>query len=142
MSSNSIATSAVYPAEKSDGGKDASQGYPPMGTRFQLAMTDSQIDALAVPDWKKAILRALKNYGGYLGDSTSSPWTVMSFESGSTYTSFGYEDPMVTFAKTHGLPSYYDSSVGRTIYYYDLRSAVDWSRYLRVVDPCVTQGTC
>jgi hypothetical protein len=142
MTSNSIATNAVYPAEKSDGGKDPSQGYPPMGTRFQLAMTDAQIDTLAVPVWKKAILRALKNYGAYLGDSTSSPWGLMSLESGSTYTSFGYEDQMVTFAKAHGLPSSYDSSVGRTIYTFDVRSDVDWARYMRVVDPCVTQGTC
>jgi hypothetical protein len=142
MSSNSIASSSVYPAEKSDGWRDAANGYPPMGTRFQLAMTDDQIDALNAPDWKKAVLRALKNYGGYLGDSSSSPWTVLSFESGSDYTSFGLIDPFAVFANTHDLPSYFDGSIGRRIYSFDVGSGVDWARYLRVVDPCVAEHSC
>jgi hypothetical protein len=142
MSSNSIASSYVYPAQKSDGGRDASAGYPPMGTRFQLAMTEGQIDALDVPFWKKTVLRALKNYGGYLGDSTSSPWSALSFESGSDYTSFGLPDPFVTFAVTRDLPSYFDFSIGRRVYTFDLGSGVDWARYLRVIDPCVAERTC
>jgi hypothetical protein len=142
MASNSIASSYVYPAQKSDGNNDAGAGYPPMGTRFQLAMTDAQIDALDVPPWKRAVLRALKNYGGYMGDSTSAAWTALSFESGSDYTSFGFIDPFAVYAKTHGLPSYYDSSIGRTVYRFDLHSDVDWARYLRVIDPCVAERTC
>jgi hypothetical protein len=142
MSSNSIASSYVYPAQKSDGNNDAASGYPPMGTRFQLAMTDAEINALDVPGWKKTVLRALKNYGGYLGDSTSSPWAAMSFESASDYTSFGLLDPFVTFAATHDVPSYFDFSIGRRVYTFNLGSGVDWSRYLRVIDPCVTERTC
>jgi hypothetical protein len=142
MTANSIASSSVYPAEKSDGWRDAAAGYPPMGTRFQLAMTDDQIDAMDVPTWKKGVLRALKRYGGYLGDSSSSPWTALSFESGSDYTSFGRLDPFVTYAIAADLPSYFDFSIGRRVYTFDLDSGVDWARYLRVIDPCVTERTC
>ena len=113
-----------------------------MGTRFQLAMTDDQIDALDAPAWKKAVLRALKNYGGYLGDSSSSAWTATPFESGSDYTSFGLPDPFVTFAISQDLPSYFDGSIGRRVYSFDLASGVDWARYLRVIDPCVAERTC
>jgi hypothetical protein len=48
---------------------------------------------------------------------------------------------MVNFARTAGVPSYTDSSTGRTVYNFDVTSDVDWSR-LRVIDPCVTAGTC
>ena len=44
--SSQIASDHVFPAEKSDGEKDASLGYPPMGTRFQLDpnyMTDERL---------------------------------------------------------------------------------------------------
>ena len=109
---------------------------PAMGARFQLAMSDSQIDALAVPRWKKTILRAMAHYGMYVGDTGGSPWDLQ-FESGSTYTSFGYADRMVAFAQQAGIPR---SSSGR--YYFDLSSGVDWQRHLRVVDPCVAQRTC
>lgn len=59
----------VYPASKS-GRSCSSMGLPntdapPMGARFQLAMSDTQIAALAVPPWKKAILRAMARYGMY-----------------------------------------------------------------------------
>jgi hypothetical protein len=129
----------VYPAMKA-GRACASIGLsntnaPAMGTRFQLNMTSSQIDALAVPTWKKTILHAMATYGMYFGDTGGGSWGLQ-FESGSTYSSFGKEDPVVTFARANGVPS----SGG--VYAFNLRDGVDWARYLRVVDPCTTQGTC
>jgi hypothetical protein len=114
---------------------------PSMGARFQLAMSDAQIDALGAPQWKKTILKAMAHYGMYVGDVTESPWGLI-FESGSSYTSFGVEDEMVKFARSAGVPSYYDSSQGRSIYTFDVSSDIDWARYLRVIDPCVAEGTC
>lgn len=108
---------------------------PPMGARFQLNMSDAQIDALPVPAWKKTILRAMAHYGLYVGDITGSPWGLI-FESGSSYTSFGQEDEMVKFAQAAGVPN----SGG--VYNFDIWSDVDWAQYLRVIDPCITQGTC
>lgn len=129
----------VYPAMKT-GRSCSSIGLsnadaPPMGTRFQLAMSEPQIDALAVPAWKKTILRAMARYGLYFGDTGSGSWAIQT-ESGSSYTSFGHEDRLVTFAKQAGVPAYDGKHV------FNIRDGVDWSRYLRVVDPCVSQGTC
>ena len=58
---------------------------PPIGARFQLAMSDAQIAALPCPAWKKTILTALAHYGGYVGD-TGGPGFGLLFESGATYT--------------------------------------------------------
>ena len=74
---------------------DSSAGAPSQGTRFQLDLSPAEIDALRVPDWKKTILRAMAEYGLYVGDTTGgTPWNIW-FESGATYTSFGRRDPMV-----------------------------------------------
>jgi hypothetical protein len=101
---------------------------PPMGARFQLNMTDAQINALAVPTWKKTILKALAHYGGYVGD-TGGPGFGLQFESGSTYTSFGAVDPLVTYAKGVGLSTY------NGMYVFNLAAGVDWAKYLRILPP-------
>ncbi|MDQ3890559.1 MAG: LamG domain-containing protein [Actinomycetota bacterium] len=108
---------------------------PPMGARFQLAMTPEQIDGLSVPQWKKTILRAMATYGMYVGDTGGGSWGIQ-MESGSTFTSFGVQDPLVAFAQANGWTPYNGRWVG------NLSDGVDWSRYLRVVDPCVTAWTC
>ena len=126
----------VYPASGHGARCSDPTNAPHQGTRFQLNMSDAQIDALAVPAWKKTILRAIAHYGMYVGDTGGSPMDLQ-FESGSGYTSFGYADPMASFAEQAGIPR---SSGGR--YYFDLASGVDWARYLRVIDPCVAKGTC
>jgi len=101
---------------------------PPLGARLQLAMSDAEIAALDVPQWKKTILTALAHYGGYFGDTGGSGFGLM-FESGATYTSFGVTDPLVTFAAQNGLPARNGQ------YVFDVASGVDWARYLRVVVP-------
>ncbi len=78
-------------------------GAPPMGAWFKLEMSDEQIEALNVPAWRKAIFRALANYGGFVGD-TGGPGFALQYESGSSYTSLGKPDAWVTFAKKNGLP--------------------------------------
>jgi hypothetical protein len=129
----------VYPADK--GGRSCAvlgqptSDAPPMGARLQLAMTPAQIDALPVPAWKKTILRAMATYGMIMGDTGGGSWGIEA-ESGSTYTSFGYPDPLVGFAQANNWTPYYGTYVA------NLRSDVDWARYLRVIDPCVSQRTC
>jgi hypothetical protein len=129
----------VYPAMKT-GRACSSIGLsnrdaPPMGSRFQLNMSSSQIDALAVPAWKKTILHAMATYGMYFGDTGGGTWGLQ-FESGSTYTSFGVGDPVAAFARANGVPG----SSGH--YAFNLRDGVDWAKYLRVIDPCTTRGAC
>jgi hypothetical protein len=125
----------VYPAMKNGTVCADTTNAPPMGSHLWLAMSHEQIEALAVPRWKKTVLHAMADYGMFMGDTGGSSWGVQA-ESGQTYTSFGREDPLVTFAKANGWEPYYGRYVGR------LRDGVDWARYLRVLDPCVSQGTC
>jgi hypothetical protein len=123
-------SSYVYPAAK--GGTrcsgESDTDVPPMGARFQLAMSDDQIAALAVPAWKKTVLRALARYGGFVGD-TGGPGFGLMFQSSSTYTSFGRPDPLVDFARANNLPTWEGD------YVYNIADGVDWTRYLRVVVP-------
>jgi hypothetical protein len=129
----------VYPAGKA-GRSCAALGLPtadapPMGVRLQLAMTPEQIQALPVPAWKKTVLRAMAEYGLIMGDTGGGAWGIQA-ESGSTYTSFGTRDRLEDFAAANGWTPYN----GR--YVANLRADVDWARYLRVIDPCVSARTC
>jgi len=127
----------VYPARGLGLPCDRSAGAPSQGTRFQLDMSPAEIDALRAPDWKKTILRAMADYGLYVGDTTGgTPWNIW-FESGASYTSFGRRDPFVSFAREAGLRRSSDDT-----YYFDWASGIDWRRHLRVVDPCVAERSC
>jgi hypothetical protein len=127
--------SYVYPADGGGAPCDSDDAdAPPMGARLQLAMSGAQIAALPIPSWKKAVLRALATYGGYIGD-TGGPGFGVQLESSTTYTAFGRPDPLVAFAQQAQAES--ASSVkeyfGR--WFLDLAGGVDWARYLRVVTP-------
>ena len=140
MASSETARTAVYPADKSDGNNDPAAGYPPMGARFQLQITDAELSRF--PPWKQTVLRAFRDYGGYLGDTTESPWTYAALESGSGYTSFGLEDRMVTFARQAMQEGQGGISYSGGVYYFDVASGVDWASRLRVIDPCVSARSC
>jgi hypothetical protein len=120
----------VYPASASGSGDCSGdvRNLPPMGARFQLAMSSAQIAALPLPAWKKAILTALARYGGYVGDTGGSGFGFM-MQSSSTYTSFGAPDRLVQFARGAGLSDH----GGR--FSLNIASGVDWARYLRVLLP-------
>jgi hypothetical protein len=129
----------VYPATKSgescSTAGSSNTNAPPMGTRFQLNMTDAQISALAVPTWKKTILTAMAHYGLIMGD-TGSTWGVKE-ESGRVYTAYGAADAWTGWAQTQtGVTSWNGLS------YFDLAGGVNWQSKLRVVAPCVSQKTC
>jgi len=125
----------VYPATKNSRICAAPTNAAPMGSRFQLNMTAAEINALAVPAWKKTILRAMAEYGMYFGDGGSRTWGLM-FESGSTFTSFGYKDAMETFGAANKVPMWQGD------YVFDLKTGVNYAGRLRVLDPCVAQATC
>jgi hypothetical protein len=130
----------VYPAAK-HGLRCSEIGLPNAdapaeGARFQLAMSDLQIAVLPVPEWKKTILRAMAHYGMIVGD-TGGSWGLQ-WDSGVAYTSFGAPDPWVSLARQWSVPYYAPDND----YVFNLREGVDWARYLRVVRPCVSRGTC
>jgi hypothetical protein len=125
----------VYPAGKVGRACASRTNAPAMGTRFALNMTTAQIDALAVPAWKKTILRAMAEYGMYVGDTGGGAWGLQ-FESGTMYTSLGRVDPLVTFAVQNKVTPWQGT------YVFDLKTGVDYAGRLRVLDPCTAAGTC
>jgi hypothetical protein len=128
----------VFPAHHTGASCASSErgDAPAMGQRFQLNMSDAQINALSVPSWKKGILRAMARYGMIVGDTGGDSWAVQ-YESGIQYTSLGQTDKWVELAKKFGLTK---SSSGA--YGFNLRDGVDWTKNLRVIDPCVSERTC
>jgi hypothetical protein len=126
----------VYPATGGAGSRCPDpENAPPMGAHFQLDMGEGEIESLPVPRWKKTILHAMATYGMYFGDTGSGGWGIQ-MESGATYTSFGYEDALVAFARSAGVPG----DGGRHVF--DVGAGVDWRARLRVVDPCEARGDC
>ena len=73
--------------------------------------------------------------GTYFGDTGGGSWGIQ-FESGATYESFGYKDPLAEFARENNVPRWNGQ------YAFNLREGVDWTRRLRVVDPCEARGAC
>ena len=65
----------------------------------------------------------------------NSSWGIQA-ESGASYTSFGVKDPWDTVGERANAPTYNGGFV------FDIDDGVDWDRYLRVLDPCVSQGSC
>jgi hypothetical protein len=128
----------VYPAAGYASDCDDESHAPAVGQWFWLDMTRAEIEALGAPPWKETILRALADYGAYVGDTGGTESFGFHFESGSTYTSFGEDDPMAAFARAQ--------SAGVTDrgdrFDFDLGSGVDWASHLRVLDPCMARGTC
>ena len=133
---------ALFPAQPNTGEPCSEDGLsnvdaPPMGARFVLDMTAGEIAALDVPDWKKTILRALAEYGMFVGDAIGSGAWGLQFESGSTYTSFGQPDPLARFAENaRGVGSWNGMHV------FNLADGIDWKNRLKVLHPCETQQTC
>ena len=118
----------VYPANHGGSGCSTDPNLPPLGARFRLDMTDAQIQALAVPAWKKTILTALAHYGGYVGD-TGGPGFAFMFESSTTYTAFGASDPLVPFAQQSNVPLWNGQ------YVFHVADGVNWQQNLQVLTP-------
>jgi hypothetical protein len=123
----------VYPATGNGSACPVRSNAPAEGQRFQLNMTDAEVDGLAIPAYRKVILKAMIHYGFYVTDTGGSPWDL-EFEPALDYTSFGYPNPLVTYVQGVGL------TTGDT-YTLTLNDGVNWSK-LQVVNGCYTQGTC
>ena len=110
---------------------------PPMGFHFFLDMTEQQINILAVPEWRKVILRAIAEYGMFVEDTGAdyNGWAVI-VESGSSYTTFGDPDP--GSPNELDLPSWVSAGLGR-IHLFDLQGTVNWASKLAVADPWSAQ---
>lgn len=135
----------VYPAQRlgrrcSTIG-ESNVNAPPMGTHFQLNLSEVEIDAMSVPAWKKTIFKAMAEYGMYFGDTGGGNWAIQA-ESDSTYSSFGQTPQLLAFAQDNGWATWYNPAVGRTVRVGDFQGDIDWASKLRVIDPCVSGGSC
>ena len=133
---------AVYPAEPNTG-EPCSQRFgwsdadaPPMGSRFVLDMSEAEIEALALPGWKKTILKAIASHGMIVGDGIGSGSWGLQFESGSTYTSFGQPDRVAEFARRAGVGTW------NGMWVFNVNTGVNWTSRLRLVHPCVSSNSC
>ncbi len=146
MTANCSNGSYVYPAFHGTGTCSDTSNAPPLGTRFQLNLTPTQIDSIkengvAIPAWKKTILKAMAEYGAIFGDGTGGSWGL-SIQSDRTYTSFGKPALMHQFAQAN---NWYQSSDGLRAGLIKGGTLPDgslWTSHLRVIDPCVSQKSC
>jgi outer membrane biosynthesis protein TonB len=128
----------VYPAAKAGSRCSDTTNAPPLGARLQLNYSDAEIEALSVPAWKKTLLRAMADYGMIIGDTGTDNLFWIERETGSQYTTQGKANKWLELVARGGF-SFWNGEGGVNVG--DVSSGVDWHR-LRVVDPCVSQGTC
>lgn len=134
---------SVYPSHGPSTGApcrrfgEADASAPAMGTHFWLDMSEREIARLPVPAWKRTILRALRRYGGYIGDTMNGngSWGVM-LESGASYTSFGYADPWESLGAELGARKWRGTRL------LNLDEDVEWDKRLKILDPCAARATC
>jgi hypothetical protein len=128
-------------------------GYtgPPAGSRFQLVLTNSQINGTATNSigyvaanaapWEKAILIAMHNYGAYAsvtcgracGDRVN-----IYMENGTQYTAFGGTWPVSTF---NWSSSGNNGSVGSVPTNWR-PGGINWATALQIVSPCYALEQC
>ncbi|MSW52550.1 MAG: hypothetical protein F2817_16890, partial [Actinobacteria bacterium] len=143
---------SVYPSTRTadDGELSCSEigesdtGAPALGQRFQLGYTDEQIAALPVKAHERVLLRAMAHYGLFVIDTSPGSWHVEQ-ENPVDRTSFGLPDPGLAFAASAAIPYWAE---GRR-HVWDVAGirgadgrAGSWRDALRVIDPCVSAGTC
>jgi hypothetical protein len=135
----------VYPARASDRRCTDTTNALPMGARIWLNMTESEVNALNVPAWKRTILHALRRFGMIFGDTGSSFLWSWQTEAGSMYSTFGFADKWLDYGKAQGWSFY--SPDGAYVASWDMTAdGIDWKNQiwsrLKVLDPCISQGTC
>ncbi|MCW2673426.1 MAG: hypothetical protein JWP14_2015 [Frankiales bacterium] len=138
-----VSSAVVWPAlGRGSRCADGREG-PATGQHLRLDLSPGQVDGLPLPAWKRAILHALAEYGGYVGDTGGNESIGVQLESGASWTSQGKADPLVAFAaRLTKEPGSGVRRAGDASYRFDLGSGVDWAAHLQVVDPCVSRGTC
>jgi hypothetical protein len=133
----------VYPASGANGlpcsqmaGNNTTGTATPLGTLFQLNMTDAQIAASGAPTWEKTIMTAMAHYGMYVNDTDGIDNIELEAQSDVSYTSVGGQPLMTNLMKAQG--GYYYAPLNRWI----LGGHTIPLNKLRAVSPCWAQGTC
>jgi hypothetical protein len=117
----------------------ASNNRLALGSRVQLRISDEELARL--PTWQRGIARALRDYGGYVNDTTGdeSQWGP-SLEGAATYIDFGHTDPNASVSPFDDTGGDYNHNGWRETWFYLFRR-IDWNR-LRVLAPCDPAAGC
>ena len=133
----------VYPAAQANGlacnqeqGQNNTGTAAPLGSLFQLNMTDAQIANSGAPAWEKTIMTAMARYGMYVNDTDGIGNIELEAESDISYTSLGGQPLLSNFIKAKG--GWFYSPLNRWI----MEGPDIPVNKLRVVDPCWAQGLC
>lgn len=134
---------SVFPAARGTSGApcrdfgEPGRAAPSLGARVWLSMSREEIARLRVPPWKRAILHALRDYGGIVGDTMrgNGSWAIV-LESGESQVALGRPDPWRAIATRAGASPY------EGLYVLELDDELNWQSRLRVVAPCVSRGDC
>ncbi len=135
----------VYPAAvNTDEACPKSAAAPPYyGMRVQLNLSDDEINALDAPAYAKTVFLALAHYGAFVSDTGTGDSMEFQTESGLTYTMLGLPDPWVALAQQYGIQPDTPLSNPYSANLFPLTAnGVNVTKYLRVIAPCVTAGTC
>ena len=134
-------TGQVYPGSTNDQCSQFGYSGPPAGARFQLTLTDAQINALPAAAWEKVILHALHDYGA-IGDVTCprqcGDRINLYTESQTQYGAYGQTWPVSEFDWSS--PSN-NGGYGSVPTHWQ-PAGVNWSTMLRILDPCYSLETC
>lgn len=103
--------------------------WPMTGARFYLDYTEAEINALAVPAWKKTILHAMREYGLIVGDTGGASFGIQIESSGPDIAN-GLPDRWRVWAAAQGLAL---SGGPGSPYVLPLKTGVDWTRLRLVV---------
>jgi len=86
------------------------------------------------------VLLALAHYGAFICDTGTGNEMELKTESGLTYTKLGLSNPWVALANQYRIqPAAPGDSYNAYLFPV---AAAGLTQYLRVIDPCVTAGTC
>ena len=116
----------------------SSWGALHMGSLLQLKMSNRQIAATGAPRWERTIMRAMAHYGLYINDTNGGgddQTLELELEGDESFTSFGESPQMRDLIRTAGGRAWSNGGIGVG------GVPIDTAK-LRVLDPCVTQGTC
>ena len=134
-------TGQVFPGSTNDQCSQFGYSGPPAGSRFQLTLTDAQINALSAAPWEKTILRALHDYGA-IADVTCprlcGDRINLYTESQEQYSAYGTTWPVSAF--NWASPSN-NGGIGSVPTHWQ-PAGVNWSTMLRILDPCYSMETC
>jgi len=140
------ANPVVFPGSIYDPGllcNNQNSSRPPGGALLFLDYTDAQINAMNLPPWQEAFVRAMTHYGGYIGVTAGQGGVVFAEnngEGGEAWAFAGLTDPFWSwFGSQPGVIVYQDRYTGYVFANIPLVNGTDVTHHIHMADPCVVK---